>query len=237
MKYIQWFAIAANRLGSKLRTEGLAALVKSLVHNYFFSLERCYLFYRPLSRSGRPLNPIFNFRLASKDDLPALGVFSSVYRREQFAEWFRDGDFVFLACRRGAPVAFQIVSPRSRRHEPFSHFVLNDRQVWIVDTYTLPEYRRNHLALQLREFRENILLSLGYTESVSTVRADNIASLSYVTRGVQRRVMYFTYVRMLWHSSIKLREDARGQLHERLLRAGVASEVSITNAEVAAPVT
>ncbi len=237
MEYIQWLAIATTRLTGKFKTVGFGGLVKSLIRNYIFSIEKCYLFYRPLARSGQPRNPMFDFRLASKDDLPSLGRFSSIYRQEQFAEWLRDGDFVFLAWRRGIPVAFQVVSPRSRRHEPFSRFPLNDRQVWIVDIYTSPEYRRNHLALQMREFRENILLSLGYTESVATVRAKNIPSLSYVIRGRQRRIMYFRYMRILWHTSMKFSEDAREELHRYLLKSGVSSEVAVQSPEVVARVT
>ncbi len=217
MEYRNWLGLHIH----KVRTAGLRLALKAFVHNHVLAYEKCFLFYRPLTCTNHASNPEFQFHIATEVDLPALGKFSSIYPQSQFAEWIRMGELIFLAYHRGTPVAFQVVSKRSRTHLPFSHFPPNARQVWIVDIYTAPAYRRHHLAIQLRDFREKVLLSMGYTESLATVFESNIASLAYVMQGVNRLIVHFRFLRVGWLTSLKVTEHAEELLRQKLLCSGV----------------
>ncbi len=116
-------AVARHGVGGALR-DGWRRLV--------FDRRRFYLFVRPLAADEVPAADVIRCRLAVEDDLPSLDCFADTYRREQFAEWLREGKFVFLAFDGDAPVAYQIATTRSRTVQPYSLFPLAPGQVWVV---------------------------------------------------------------------------------------------------------
>ncbi len=205
-----------HRLAGRIAAGGIRGLATALLRNYIYTHERHYLFYRPFAQVAHGFNPEFECRLAREEDLDALEVFASTYPRSQFAAWLREGEFVFLAFHRGTPVAYQIVSRRSRRHKPFSSFPLERNQVWIVDVFTDPAFRRKHVAVQLREFRERTLREMGYAESVASVFETNSASLAYVAQGVSRRIIFVEFSRILFFTSLRVNPGAEAQLNARL---------------------
>jgi hypothetical protein len=174
-----------------------------------------YLFYRPLSHEGR-LNPDYTYRLATSDDVDSLRLFSSMYTPLQFHRMITGGEFVFIACDNDKPIAFQIASFKSGTRLPRSKFPLTEGQVWILDTYTLPEYRQHHVAASLKTFRDRYFLQRGVHEIVATVMENNFPSLFYVTTSPIRSVQFFLFFRFLGFSLFRLNINAADQLHQHL---------------------
>jgi hypothetical protein len=197
--------------------------VRAASENYLFAYRRLYLFYRVLPSSLSPgLGDEFCCRVATLKDIDCLTAFEPYRHPEEFREWLQEGAWVFLALDGERPVAFHAVSPRAPRSRAFSSFELSAKQVWTVDIYTLPEYRRRHVATRLRGFRNLSLREWGFEEIVSHAREDNIPSLVYSSAGSDvRLVQRLTYLRLLWLRRTWLDEDARVILETHLADAKV----------------
>ena len=210
------FVGVISNIVHRITVRGIRSVIRSLIEDHIFSFQRRFVFYRSLLADAEEISNEFECRLATHTDLIHLQVFASIYRVPQFKEWLDNGNWIFVAYHGGKPVSFHVVSKESRNRPPFSRFSLKDDQVWIVDIYTLPEYRRHHVAQSLRAFRERTLRSLGYTEAISTVLISNLPTLFHAAKGWNLRVKYFTYVRVLWFHWMDVEEDGSGRLKQCL---------------------
>jgi hypothetical protein len=200
---------------NSVSSRGLFRSCSILLEHCFFSRSREFVLYR-LMRTDGPLNPAFNYRIAQPADLASLDVFNAIYDRKDFAKIFNDGDFLFLALDGNTPIAFQWLSRQSRTRPPYSYFRLHNNQVWVVDLFTLPTYRRLRVASSLRTYRDRFLTDLGYTEVLVPISEDNFASLNFIERATPGAVHYFTFTRILWFTMFRREHNAKNRLINRL---------------------
>ena len=204
-----------RKFKESVHVRGFWRTCRSIVQAFIFDYRRVYLFYRLLSNEGR-LNPHYTYRLATIDDVDSLRTFQSMYTPLQFHQLITGGDYVFIACDDGIPIAFQIASFKSGTRLPRSKFPLTEKQVWILDTYTLREHRQHHVAASLKTFRDRYFLQRGVYEIVATVMENNFPSLFYVTSSPIRSVQFFMFFRFLGFSLFRLNTNATDQLHQHL---------------------
>jgi len=187
-------------------------LLALFIENFIYSDQRWYIYYKQCKEHiPEPRSEKFKFRSATMDDLPHLRVFKKSHRLQEFKEWFEDGDILLLALRNGQPVAYHCISKQSRTRIPLNRFPLRKDQIWISDIYTLPEYRCQHIATLLREYREWYLNRCGYKEIVSSINEKNIPSLLYARSGSYRMVRYITFRRVLFFKRFHEESDARAR--------------------------
>lgn len=210
-----------HRMLELARIRGFRRTLAAL-RGYLFASRRCYVFCRSLATSAAPGADEFSCRLATPDDLNGTAGFMPYRRPGEFRDWLDRGYWVFLAFDEGRPVAFQCLSPATPAFPLFSRIPPATDQVWVVDTYTLPEYRERGVAEQLRAHRDRVLGGLGYRESVAVVPDDNLPALTYAYGGGiwLAHVQRLTYFRFLWVSRIWLEEDVGSALEAHLGRAG-----------------
>lgn len=207
-----------------VRTKGIRRIATELFKEYVFEYSRWYVFYRPLTSATTFLpDEKFRYRLATVDDIERLAVFEPYRFRSEFCNWLENDVWLFIALDGARPVAFDSISRFPPPQLPLSRIALAKDQVWTVDAYTCPEYRRRHVATRLREYRHSVLQKWGYRGNVSSVRNDNLPSLAYVRNygGSHRLIQRVTYLRVLRFGRISVKEDARMALDGRLSRAGV----------------
>ncbi len=214
-----WIAASSMHNFARIRQIGLRKLVQVAFQEFIFSRKRGLLFCRSICDSPVPveMDSLTCCRVESEDEVLQLGAFSGMYSIEEMKEWIRRGKFLFVARFEGVPVAFQCLSPYSRTRMPYSRFPLSEGQVWVIDTYTLPAYRRRGIASALRQFRNWYLARHGVSEVVNAVGVRNIASLRYGLKIPYRSVQYFHYTRLLWMQRLTVSdgEPVISRLHIR----------------------
>lgn len=223
-----------SRFRNSVRRRGLRRTFATVTRDYLFSYKSSYVFYRTLSTDGKIVRA-FTYRRATVDDLDVLSVFRSKYGRSEFRYFIEQGDFVFLAFDGERPIAFQIYSRRLRTRLPYCNFPLGKERVWVVEIYTLPEYRQQHVASSLRTYRAQYLLACGYTESVGVIAEDNLPSLADGWNAEIYSVQFFVFMRFLWFTRFVLVPDARAKLARYLRDHGIPSKQNPITAKQKTP--
>jgi hypothetical protein len=198
--------------------------VRAVVQGYVFSFRRWYIFYRPIRPVPPPPPSEFECRLATAADLESFAVFEPNRNRREFRAWLEDGALLFAAFSNGRPVAFQCFASRVPTGPPLSSLSLEPGQLWTVDVQTLREYRRHHVAADLRAYRDHVLAAQGVREYVSSVQDGNMPALSYAYGSPARlvdRVELLTWVVLFGFRHIFRERDALARLERRLGEAGL----------------
>lgn len=172
-----------------LRHRGLARTIVKFVTMYVVGRQRWYVTRSDiaalLERPPLPAGDGLEFRAARPDDLPLIEAFprqtAATYR-----SWLRPGYLLFLALHEGCPIAYRCLSTIP---SPWvaGFFRLRPDQIYSVDVFTLPEYRRRRAAARLRIAMAPVLLGRGFREVLSIQRPDNAESNAYTDRtGIAR---------------------------------------------------
>lgn len=198
-----------SRLLHLVRVKGIRRTVKAGFESYVFA-------YQQFSVSSRPLVPFpaeetdFHCRLATMNDLKRLEVFEPYRKRSEFREWITNGSFVFIALDGELPVAFNVASTAAFVQLPFSKIPLQAHQIWGVDLYTLPSYRRRHAARALVSYKYIFLAARGFQELLSFTRTDNKATAAMWANHPRREGHRLTYLRILFFSRTWLESATTG---------------------------
>lgn len=215
----------ARRLLHLARVRGTRRTLRAVAQAYLFAFRRWYIFYRPIRPAApQPASPEFEYRLATVADLESFAVFEPNRHRREFREWLDEGALLFAAFKDGRPVAFQCFARSVPTGPPLNRLTLGPGQIWTVDVQTVPEYRRHHVAADLRAYRDIMLSEMGLREYVSSVQDDNLPALSYAYGGKQRivsRVGLLSYLCVFGFRRIHVEADALAHLERRLAEAGL----------------
>jgi hypothetical protein len=204
------------------RLRGVRWTARALVRQLLFSYRQAYLFWSPLEETPDAGGPSLDHRPATRDDLDRLSVFEPYVGRGLMRRWLEsEGTWVFLALDGDRPVAFLSNSTRPPSDPILPPLVLSQDQLWTNEVYVVPEYRRRHVSLGLRQHRNRLMRSLGFREVVSKVYADNQVSLKRMLKLLHpsARVRRVTCLRVLGLRWRWVDEDGRRLLEEHLARA------------------
>ena len=205
-----------------VRVRGARRTARAFAQAYLFAFRRWYIFYRPIRPAApQPASAEFEYRLATRADIESFAVFEPNRHRREFQEWLDEGALVFAAFANGRPVAFQCFARAVPTGPPLSSLKLGPGQIWTVDVQTVPEFRRHHVAADLRAYRDIMLADMGLREYVSSVQDDNLPALRYAYGNPKRlveRVQLLTYFCLLGFRRISLEVDSLARL-ERVLAA------------------
>jgi hypothetical protein len=203
-----------------MRLRGVRWAAWALFRRFVFSFRRAYLFWNPI-----PAVPAsdhrFEHRLAERGDLDRLTVFEPYVVRSRMRRWLEsEGTWVFLALDGDRPVAFECNSVAAASDPILPSIALARHQAWTDEIYVVPEYRRRHVSLGLRQYRSQVMQELGFTEVVSKVDEENYASLrrtySVLARsGRVRRITCLCVLGVRWRW---IEENGRQLLEARLAR-------------------
>jgi hypothetical protein len=210
----------ARRLLHLARVRGARRTARAFAQGYLFAFRRWYIFYRPIRPAApQPAGAEFEYRLATAADLDSFAVFEPNRHRREFREWLDDGALLFAAFKDGRPVAFQCFARSVPTGPPLNRLTLGSGQIWTVDVQTVPEYRRHHVAADLRAYRDIMLSEMGLREYVSSVQDDNLPALRYAYGNPKRlvdRVQLLTYFCLLGWRRVSIEADSLARL-ERVL--------------------
>lgn len=210
----------ARRLLHLARVRGARRTLRAVTQAYLFAFRRWYIFYRPVRPAApQPVSAEFEYRLATAADIESFAVFEPNRHRREFREWLDDGALLFAAFKDGRPVAFQCFAYSVPTGPPLDRLTLGPGQIWTVDVQTVPEYRRHHVATDLRAYRDIVLADMGLREYVSSVQDDNLPALRYAYGNPKRlvdRVQLLTYFCLLGFRRISIEADSLARL-ERVL--------------------
>jgi hypothetical protein len=190
------------------RIKGIRKTAGVAFESYVFSYRQYYLSYTPVA--GVPSTAeeaAFHCRLATMNDVERLTVFESYRRQSEFREWLSSGSWVFIALDGELPVAFNVASTDDFVQPPFSRIPLRNHQIWGVDLYTLPSYRRRGAARAVADYKFRFLAEKGFKEYVTFTRADNKAATAMSTKRAGREFCRLTYLRILFFSRIWLESE------------------------------
>ena len=205
------------RLVHLVTVKGIRRTLKVGFESYIFAYQQFSLSYRSLPDVTFPPEASdFHCRLATINDIERLKVFEPYRRRSEFREWLANGTWVFIAFDGKLPVSFRVASAAPFLQPPWSRISLQKQQLWVVDAYTLPSYRRRGAAQALVNYRDGFLAARGFRESVSFRRLDNeTAAAMWANRPSyrpSREVHRLTYLRILFYSRIWMESAAKNDL-------------------------
>jgi GNAT superfamily N-acetyltransferase len=209
------------------RLRGVRWAARTLRRRFLVSYRQAFLFRTPMvpEEASSPETPVsdalLEFRLASPEDLDRLGVFQPYVARSRMRRWLEtENTWVFLALDGDRPVAFECHSTALPPDSVLPPIVLTKAQVWLIEMYVVPEYRRRHVSMGLRQYRRRLMRTWGFEEAFSKIDADNYASLKRMLSLLRessrvRRVTCLCVFGLRWWW---IEEDARPQLEEHLRR-------------------
>jgi GNAT superfamily N-acetyltransferase len=191
-----------------LRTRGVRYSFNRLVFGYVAGSERWVLFYNDLDGPPAPArHGEITFRPYDSGDAESLAVFEPRISRSRFMAWIEDGCFAHLALHGARPVAYRLVSTRGPRG-PLSRVVrLGPDEVWVVDLYCVPEYRRRGIGVWLSLNMDRSLAAAGYRGMYSSnlLRAPAAIRTTF-KQGDQFRALV-TYRRRLFRQTLTVSTD------------------------------
>jgi GNAT superfamily N-acetyltransferase len=202
-----------------VRHHGLMAAGRIMINRYVYRSHRFVVTRAVLA--GPPAADHAGdivFRLATSSDLDHLDELERYGRGSTHRSHVKqDSDWLFVACHGDRIVATRRYSralpPASRDgHGLMSRVMqLDPGQVWVADTFCLPEYRRQGLARLLGLFAKRFLASLGYKENFSAIAITNTPALRMSRHQGSQRVCYVSYFRLLFYERLRVSKEIPAQ--------------------------
>ena len=217
--------LAATR--SYLAPRGLSGILRAAIRMTLYG--RAHLIVIRSALAGPPFEPGSDglvFRQATADDLAALETLAPHHRADRLracvaeaGEWLhvaRDGDRIvgFRRVSRG-------ISPRG-----VLATVLRPTpdQVYTQDLFVHPDYRNRSVGRRISLAQDRQLAAVGFKEMLSSVDADNLASLRMSFRKGSRPVCVVSYFRLLFYRRLVVSRTLPHDV-QRLLDEVVADQV------------
>jgi len=157
-----------------LRNNGLRRSVAKAMTGYIAGRQRWHMTREDLTRYvGQAVEDAgFEYRFARRDDVPRMQGFTRRMSPGILALWCGADYYFFLTLRDGEPVSYRCLSRLV--HPGVVGFVrLRPDQIFMVDEYTIPEYRRRGITRQMAIAMAPFLSELGFREVLGIHRTDN----------------------------------------------------------------
>lgn len=188
-----------------LRSYGFARACRKLFAGYVAGREHWYLTIEDLSHwaGARPEPGGFEIRRATPADLPLMDAFTARQDPGTLRSWCDARHIMFIALADGQAVSYRCLS--RRMHAAVDGVLtLAPQQIYMVDEYTAPQFRRRGLTRQLAIATNPTLIAAGYREvvgihrtdnndTIAATRAKNIVTIGRLTRACLLSRTWFSY--------------------------------------------
>jgi acetyltransferase (GNAT) family protein len=157
-----------------LKNNGLRRSLTKALSGYLVGREQWYMTREDLSRYvGMPVDADgLEFRFARREDVPRMQGFMRRMSPQILTTWCGREYFFFLTLKDGEPVSYRCLS--TLVHPGVVGFVhLQSEQIFMVDEYTVPAFRRRGITRQMAIAMTPVLLRHGFREVLGIHRTDN----------------------------------------------------------------
>ena len=182
-----------------LRHNGPRRALAKLVTGYVAGSQRWHVTFEDLTRyADRPNDADdLEFRFGRADDVPRMRRFAARVPDAILERWCDPDFFFFLTLVGGEPVSYRCLS--TRVHPGVAGFIrLGPGQVFMVDEFTDPGFRRRGITRRMAVAMAPRLLARGVREVVGIHRVDNHDTIAAVRAKGIARVGTVTRTRLLW---------------------------------------
>jgi len=162
-----------------LRSFGLARTCRKFFASYIAGQEHWYVTIESLSNwIGARLEPNgLEIRCATIEDLPRMSGFTLRQHPATLRTWCGPRFLLYIAIADGRAVSYRCVS-RDVHIAANGIVTLGPDQIYMVDEFTVPEFRRRGITRQLAIATNPVLLAAGYREVVGIHRIDNVDTIA-----------------------------------------------------------
>jgi hypothetical protein len=189
-----------------LRNNGPRRALVKLMSRHLIGRQRWYLTREDLTRySGVPVPSIpYRLRFARPLDLPRMDEFRRRMTAASLRAWLERQYFFYIALTlSGEPVSYRCLS--TRPHPAVAGYMpLRPDQLFMVDEFTVPAYRRRGLTRALAVAMAPLLLTHGFREVLGLHRLDNENTIMAIRAKGIPTVGTVVRTRFLWRSSLEL---------------------------------
>jgi GNAT superfamily N-acetyltransferase len=180
---------------------------------------------------GKPMpNEGVELRFARLEDLPLMWRFTTRIAPSVLRAWCGPSYYFFIALVDGEPVSYRCLS--TRLHPGVSELIrLEPGQLFMVDEFTDPAFRRRGITRQLAHAMTPTLQAWGIREVLGVHRTDNHDTIAAARKKGIPRLGTITRYRVLWKvwfdyvdaedSAGTARERAESELGQELSERGV----------------
>ena len=210
---------------SYLRTRGFRGAFEKALASYVAGRQTWYLTIEDLTHwVDAPVAATgLEIRAARRDDLPHMQRFHARQPAAVLESWLGADYFFFIALSAGDPITYRCVS--TRVHPALlDSLALNRDQLFMVDEFTDPPYRRRGITRQIAIATNAVLMDHGYRQvigihrpdnrdTIAATRAKNIPTVATVRRyrlGPKSWVTYEAHAGQ--RSALVTEQTARGKL-------------------------
>jgi hypothetical protein len=157
-----------------VRTHGIGRAWRKFLAGYVVGREYWYLTIEDLTHwMGARLEPGgLEVRRATVADLPRMRGFMERQHPNTLRAWCRDDHVFYIALANGEAVSYRCVS-RTVHAAVASAMRLAPAQIYMVDEFTVPAFRRQGITRRLAVATNPGLLAAGFREVVGIHRTDN----------------------------------------------------------------
>lgn len=187
-----------------LKNNGVRRSLGKLVAGYIAGRQRWYITRENLTRyvGLSVVSNGFELRFARSEDLPRMPAFTTRISLDTLRTWCGPDYFFFLALKDGEAVSYRCLS--TLVHPGVVGFVsLRQDQIFMVDEFTAPEFRRRGITRQMAIAMTPFLLGRGYREVLGIHRVDNYDTISAVRAKGIPTVGILTRTCFLWKTSFR----------------------------------
>ena len=188
-----------------LRSHGIGRACRKAFAAYVAGREHWYLTIEDLTHwIGARLEPNgLEIRRATTADLPLMTAFTARQHPATLRAWCDARHVLYIALANGQAISYRCLS-RLVHPAVQSAFTLAPTQIYMVDEFTAPEYRRRGITRQLAVATNPLLIGTGYREvigihrtdnrdTIAATRAKNIVTIGQLTRSCLISRAWFSY--------------------------------------------
>lgn len=182
-----------------LRNNGLRRSIAKAMTGYIVGRQRWYMTREDLTRYvGQTVEDNgFDYRFARQEDVPRMEGFTTRMSPDILALWCGADYYFFLTLRDGEPVSYRCLS-RLVHPGVVGLVRLRPDQIFMVDEYTVPAFRRRGITRQMAIAMAPLLLELGYREVLGIHRTDNHDTIAAARAKGIPRIGTVTRTCFLW---------------------------------------
>ncbi len=191
-----------------VKSRGLRATLQRLWQLLVYSREHYVLVYKSMEAEiphvvARVAGTI---RLAAPADLDRLAAFSHHYTGEQFRRWIDQGRCLYVFEYEHRLLGYRLVTREVPRFGAAHDVVrLEPTDTWVVNAYTVPEYRGARIGAALASHVLAANRAAGFKREVSLIRVDNEASRKMVGLAGAQEMAEIRYTRLLGFKRVRAR--------------------------------
>jgi GNAT superfamily N-acetyltransferase len=187
-----------------LKNNGFQRSLKKLIRGYIVGRQEWYLTLEDVTRylNVTPKPAGFTFSWPRLDDVPRMHTFTERIPETTLRTWCGPEHFFLVAEQDGVPVSYRCLA--TLVHPGVVGFIeLHPHQLFMVDEFTTPSYRRRGITRQMAIAMAPRLVERGYREVLGIHRTDNQDTIAAVRAKRIPTTGTITRRRRLWRVSFE----------------------------------